>query len=313
MIKKKMPILSIIGPTSIGKTQLAFIFEKKFPIEIVSVDSAMIYREMDIGTDKPTPQILSKIKHHLIDIKNPDENYNVGDFYQDAHRLINEIHNKKKIPLFVGGTLMYFNQLYYGLNKLPSSSDETRKFINNLAKKYTWETLYTNLKNIDLKSATKITKNDSQRIQRFLEIYLLTGNQPSSFLSTSMPLSKEFNVITIKLITDDRSLLHDKIEQRTKKMFDSGFVDEVISIKNKYNLSTDSKSMKAIGYKQIMSFLDGKLSHDEIIEKTIFATRQLAKRQITWLNKFEKAVQIRDITKIPTSLLTKIEKNLHFL
>ena len=128
-----------------------------------------------------------------------------------------------------------------------------------------------------------------------------------------MPLSKEFNVITIKLITDDRSLLHDKIEQRSKKMFDSGFVDEVISIKNKYNLSTDSKSMKAIGYKQIMSFLDGKLSHDEIIEKTIFATRQLAKRQITWLNKFEKAVQIRDITKIPTSLLTKIEKNLHFL
>ena len=313
MAKTKLPILSIIGPTAIGKTELAFIFEKKYPVEIISVDSAMIYREMDIGTDKPNSKILSKIKHHLIDIKDPNENYNVGDFYQDAHRLINEIHKRKKIPLFVGGTLMYFNQLYCGLDKLPASSKETREFINNLAQKYTWETLYSNLKKIDLKSAKKITKNDSQRIQRFFEIYLLTGNRPSSFLSSSKPLSKEYNVMTIKLIIDNRTLLHNKIEQRTKKMFEDGFIDEVTTIRNKYNLSCESKSMRAIGYKQIMSFLDGKLSYDEIIEKTIFATRQLAKRQITWLKKFENAVEISNIGKIPTSFFTKIEKNLHFL
>ena len=313
MNKRKLLILSIIGPTSIGKTELAFSIEKKYPVEIISVDSAMIYREMNIGTDKPNLKVLSKIKHHLVDIRDPNEGYNVGDFYQDAHRLINEIHKRHKIPLFVGGTLMYFNQLYAGLDKLPKSSLATREFINSLAKKYNWESLYNYLKEIDLQSIKKITKNDSQRIQRFLEIYLLTGNAPSSFLSSTKPLSNEFDVLTIKLTANDRSYLHNRIEQRTKKMFANGFIDEVTMLKNKYHLSLQSQSMKAIGYKQIMWFLDGKLSYDDVIEKTIFATRQLAKRQLTWLKKFKNATELNDISELPRSFFNKLEKSLQFL
>ena len=186
MIKIKLPIFSIIGPTSIGKTQLAFDIEKKYPVEIISVDSAMVYREMNIGTDKPDAKILSNIKHHLVDIRDPNEHYNVGDFYHDAYELIDKLHKKDKIPLFVGGTLMYFNQLYYGLNKLPRGSLSTREFINSLAKKYSWESLYDCLKKIDSTSVTKITKNDCQRIQRILEIYILKlASQPESFASAT--------------------------------------------------------------------------------------------------------------------------------
>ena len=313
MIKIKLPIFSIIGPTSIGKTQLAFDIEKKYPVEIISVDSAMVYREMNIGTDKPDAKILSNIKHHLVDIRDPNEHYNVGDFYHDAYELIDKLHKKDKIPLFVGGTLMYFNQLYYGLNKLPRGSLSTREFINSLAKKYSWESLYDCLKKIDSTSVTKITKNDCQRIQRILEIYILTGKTPSSFLSVIQPLSKKFNLITVKLLDSNRLRLHKKIEERTKLMFNNGLIDEVINLKKKYNLSIKSQSMKAIGYNQVMRFIDGELSYDDAINKAIFATRQLAKRQITWLKKFKNAIELDGVSKTPNSFFTKIEKSLQFL
>ncbi len=308
----KLPILSIIGPTSIGKTQLAFEIVKKLPAEIISVDSAMIYREMNIGTDKPNEEELMVFKHHLVNIKNPNENYNVGNFYQDANDLINDLHQRSKIPLFVGGTLMYFNQLYYGLNKLPEQSLETRNFINSLAEKYGWNNLYKCIEKIDKKSAEKITKNDQQRIQRTLEIYILTGKTPSSLFPESEKLSKRFNLTTIKLLANDRSSLHSRIEKRTKEMFKNGLIDEVSKIKEKYNLSLDSQSMQAIGYNQVMQHFDEKLPRDEIINKTIISTRQLCKRQITWLKKFESNFELNIDEKLPHSFFLKIEKCLQF-
>tara|TARA_B100001750_G_scaffold243339_1_gene258375 strand:+ start:634 stop:1575 length:942 start_codon:yes stop_codon:yes gene_type:complete len=313
MNKAKLPIFSIIGPTSIGKTQLAFDIEKKYPVEIISVDSAMIYRGMNIGTDKPNAETLSKIKHHLVNIRNPDEYYSVGDFYKDAHILIKNLHKKEKIPLFVGGTLMYFNQLYSGLNTLPKRCIETRNFIDFLAKKYSWGSLHECLKIIDSECIKKISENDHQRIQRNLEIYILTGKLPSSFFSEREDLAKKFNLITIKLFSENRNDLQNRIEQRTKEMFKNKLVDEVLYLKEKYSLSLKSQSMKAIGYNQAMRYLDGELSYSEAIIKTIFATRQLGKRQITWLKKFNDAIEVNIKDKLPNSFFSKIEKSLQFL
>ena len=205
MNKNKLPIISIIGPTSIGKSNLAIEFYNKYPVEIISVDSVMIFRDMNIGTAKPDKEVLKSIKHHLVDIKNPDDNYNVGDFYKDVCKLINSIHLNERIPLLVGGTLMYFNQLYNGLNQLPETSIIDRKFINNISDIYGWEKLHTCLKNIDYKTYQKINKADKQRIQRALEVYLITGKPISSFFSESVHLSEDFYLITLKMMCNYRS------------------------------------------------------------------------------------------------------------
>ena len=312
MNKNKLPIISIIGPTSIGKSNLAIELYNKYPIEIISVDSVMIFRDMNIGTAKPNNEVLKSIKHHLINIKNPDDNYNVGDFYKDVCKLIKSIHSNERIPLLVGGTLMYFNQLYNGLNQLPETSMIDRKFINNVSDIYGWEKLHACLKNIDYKTYQKINKADKQRIQRALEVYLMTGKPISSFFVKSTHLSEDFNLTTLKMICNDRSKLHKNIEERTKMMFQNGFIDEVISIRNKYPVTSDSQSMKSIGYKQVMSFINNEIDEKELFEKTIFATRQLAKRQITWIKKFSDGMEIDLENQTLQHLFGMIDKRLHF-
>ena len=312
MNKNKLPIISIIGPTSIGKSNLAIELYKKYPVEIISVDSVMIFRDMNIGTAKPNNEVLKSIKHHLINIKNPDDNYNVGDFYKDVCKLINSIHSNERIPLLVGGTLMYFNQLYNGLNQLPETSMIDRKFINNVSDIYGWEKLHACLKNIDYKTYQKINKADKQRIQRALEVYLMTGKPISSFFVKSTHLSEDFNLTTLKMICNDRSKLHKNIEERTKMMFQNGFIDEVISIRNKYPVTSDSQSMKSIGYKQVMSFINNEIDEKELFEQTIFATRQLAKRQITWIKKFSDGMEIDLENQTLQHLFGMIDKRLHF-
>ena len=312
MNKNKLPIISIIGPTSIGKSNLAIELYKKYPVEIISVDSVMIFRDMNIGTAKPDKEVLESIKHHLIDIKNPDDNYNVGNFYRDVCRLINSIHLNERIPLLVGGTLMYFNQLYNGLNQLPETSIIDRKFINNISNIYGWEKLHACLKNIDYETYQKINKADKQRIQRALEVYLITGKPISSFFSESMHLSEDFNLITLKMMCNDRNKLHENIKERTKMMFQNGFIDEVISIRKKYPVTSDSQSMKSIGYKQVMSFINNKIDEKELFEQTIFATRQLAKRQITWIKKFTEGMEIDLENQRLHHLFDIIDKHLHF-
>ena len=312
MNKNKLPIISIIGPTSIGKSNLAIELYNKYPVEIISVDSVMIFRDMNIGTAKPDKEVLKSIKHHLVDIKNPDDNYNVGDFYKDVCKLINSIHLNERIPLLVGGTLMYFNQLYNGLNQLPETSIIDRKFINNISDIYGWEKLHACLKNIDYETYQKINKADKQRIQRALEVYLITGKPISSFFAESVHLSEDFNLITLKMMCNDRSKLHKNIEERTKMMFRNGFIDEVMSIRKKYSITSDSQSMKSIGYKQVMSFINNEIDENELSEQTIFATRQLAKRQITWIKKFTEGMEIDLENQTLHHLFSMLDKHLHF-
>tara|TARA_B100001146_G_C16133699_1_gene413529 strand:- start:214 stop:1152 length:939 start_codon:yes stop_codon:yes gene_type:complete len=312
MNKNKLPIISIIGPTSIGKSNLAIELYNKYPVEIISVDSVMIFKDMNIGTAKPDKEVLKSIKHHLVDIKNPDDNYNVGDFYKDVCKLINSIHLNERIPLLVGGTLMYFNQLYNGLNQLPETSIIDRKFINNISDIYGWEKLHACLKNIDYETYQKINKADKQRIQRALEVYLITGKPISSFFAESVHLSEDFNLITLKMMCNDRSKLHKNIEERTKMMFRNGFIDEVMSIRKKYSITSDSQSMKSIGYKQVMSFINNEIDENELSEQTIFATRQLAKRQITWIKKFTEGMEIDLENQTLHHLFSMLDKHLHF-
>mgnify|MGYP006166618743 FL=1 len=312
MNKNKLPIISIIGPTSIGKSNLAIELYNKYPVEIISVDSVMIFKDMNIGTAKPDKEVLKSIKHHLVDIKNPDDNYNVGDFYKDVCKLINSIHLNERIPLLVGGTLMYFNQLYNGLNQLPETSIIDRKFINNISDIYGWEKLHECLKNIDYETYQKIHKADKQRIQRALEVYLITGKPISSFFAESVHLSEDFNLITLKMMCNDRSKLHKNIEERTKMMFRNGFIDEVMSIRKKYSITSNSQSMKSIGYKQVMSFINNEIDENELSEQTIFATRQLAKRQITWIKKFTEGMEIDLENQTLHHLFSMLDKHLHF-
>ncbi len=270
----------------LGKTKLAIHLEKKFPLEIISVDSAMVYREMDIGTDKPPKNILDTIKHHLINIRNPNEDFNVADFFHDTNQLIRDIHSRNKVPLLVGGSLMYFNSLYEGLSTLPKKNTSDRNLIDSLLEVYTPHDLHNCLKKIDLKTYNKIQSNDKQRIQRALEVYMSSGNPISSLLKNKKSFSESYDILTIKMFSSDRSVIHEKILSRMMDMFDQGLINETKYLLEKYKLTSDSQSMKIIGYRHVLDHLRDNSSIDDLKNKCLFATRQLAKRQITWLKQF---------------------------
>lgn len=298
-----------MGSTCTGKTDLAIDLQKRFPIEIISVDSAMIYREMNIGTDKPSQKILDTIKHHLIDIRNPDENYNVADFCSNIKNLIEDIHKRKKIPLLAGGSLMYFYSLYNGLSFLPNKNISNRSLIDHLLKKYSLKDLHECLRHIDDISFNKIQTNDKQRIQRALEVYMTSGRPISSFFDNKHTLLESFKVITIKIHSSDRAIIHKKILTRINHMFDRGLIEETAYIIKKYNLHSYSQSMKVIGYRQIMEYLGDKLTIDELKSKCVFATRQLAKRQITWLKQFPSNHSIDILNNDPTIIYKLVDSH----
>ena len=227
-----------MGSTCTGKTKLAIHLEKKFPLEIISVDSAMVYREMDIGTDKPPKNILDTIKHHLINIRNPNEDFNVADFFHDTNQLIRDIHSRNKVPLLVGGSLMYFNSLYEGLSTLPKKNTSGRNLIDSLLEVYTPHDLHNCLKKIDLKTYNKIQSNDKQRIQRALEVYMSSGNPISSLLKNKKSFSESYDILTIKMFSSDRSVIHEKILSRMMDMFDQGLINETKYLLEKYKLTS---------------------------------------------------------------------------
>ena len=308
----KEKIISLLGPTGIGKSSLAIKLKDKYPIEIVSVDSVMIYRDMNIGTDKPSDEILSSTKHHLINICDPNESYNVGQFYKDIRIIIKSIHDKNKIPLLVGGSMMYFNSLFNGLSLLPEKNIIERKFIDNLLKKYSCNQLHFCLKDIDPLSFKNIDKNDMQRIQRALEVYICTGKPITSFFNNKIKLSDEYDLLTFKLISEDRSLIHEKISMRTKNMFKNNLIDEVIHLVKKYSLTKENQSMRSIGYRQVIDHLSDNTSLQDLENKCVYATRQLAKRQITWLKRFNESLAI-DIADSDSGNIDKaIDNHLHF-
>jgi tRNA dimethylallyltransferase len=275
---------ALLGPTASGKSALAARLAQKHPIEIVSVDSAQVYRGMDIGTAKPAAAERSRVPHHLIDVVDPDQPYSAGQFRADAIRIVLDILGRGKVPLLVGGTMLYYRSLVAGLDELPQASLETRREINAEAEQRGWPALHAELAKVDPEAGQRIMPNDSQRIQRALEVFRLTGS-PLSALQGKSDARLPFELKGYCLIPA-RMHLHQSIERRFDAMLRAGLVEEVRGLKSRFRLSADLPSMRAVGYRQVWSFLEGEISETAMRKAAVVATRQLAKRQMTWLRGF---------------------------
>ena len=278
--------LVITGPTACGKSDLALEIARRFPVEIVSVDSAQVYREMDIGTAKPSNDIQLEIPHHLIDIRDPSEPYSAADFRQDAIAAVKDIQARDKIPLLVGGTMLYLKALKDGMATLPPANEEIRARITDLAKRQGWGVVHEKLRDVDPESAMRINPNDPQRLQRALEVYEITGKSLTAHHRKETPPCP-FELLEIAIMPPDRALLHQKIEARFDVMLESGFLREVGILYDRGDLDENLPSIKAVGYRQVWSHLQGNIDYSTMREKAIIATRQLAKRQFTWLRSWK--------------------------
>ncbi len=276
------PAIFLMGPTASGKTDLAVELAQKFPCDIISVDSAMVYRGMDIGTAKPAPAILEIAPHRLIDIIDPSEAYSAAQFREDALREMKQITEVGRIPLLTGGTMLYFRALQHGLSELPSADPEIREQIEKAASSQGWEAMHEQLREIDPVSAERIHPNDPQRIQRALEIYEITGRSMTDIQNEDSGSVLPYQLTKLVIAPDDRGVLHERIAQRFRHMLDEGLIEEVSSLKDR-GLDADLPSMRAVGYRQVLKYLEGDLTYEELVERGIIATRQLAKRQMTWL------------------------------
>jgi tRNA dimethylallyltransferase len=274
---------ALLGPTASGKSALALRLAEKHPIEIVSVDSAQVYRGLDIGTAKPTSAERARVPHHLIDLVDPDQRYSAGQFRGDAILAVQDILRKGKVPLLVGGTMLYYRTLAGGLDALPKADAALRAQISGEAKTRGWPALHAELAGIDPEAARRIMPNDAQRIQRALEVYRLTG-EPISSLQRGTAEPPPFALRGHALIPE-RANLHQAIEKRFDAMLRDGLVDEVSALRQRYALDAGLPSMRAVGYRQVWCFLEGKITREEMRAQAIAATRQLAKRQMTWLRK----------------------------
>ncbi|GAA6204780.1 tRNA (adenosine(37)-N6)-dimethylallyltransferase MiaA [Thalassotalea sp. SU-HH00458] len=279
---KQPPVICLMGPTASGKTALAFELFEQLPCDIISVDSALVYRDMDIGTAKPTTEELAKYPHRLINIRDASESYSAADFCQDALREIAEIRAKGRIPLLVGGTMMYFKSLIEGISPLPQADNEIRKGIEAEAKATSWHAVHQTLAEVDPEAGQRIHPNDPQRITRALEVYRITGNTLSQL--TAIKGEKLLgDVLQFAIAPKERSVLHDRIALRYEQMIAQGFEQEVVKLIARQDLHENLPSIRCVGYRQMWQHLHGEFDHDEMIFKGICATRQLAKRQLTWL------------------------------
>ena len=276
-------VLFLMGPTASGKTELAIEISKIIDSKLISVDSALIYRGMDIGTAKPDQETLKKFPHELIDICEPEDSFSVNDFIDLATTKIELAFKEDKLPILVGGTSFYFNALEHGISNLPASTDKSREHFNELLQKQGSEKLHDKLKEIDPKSAERIHPNDSQRITRALEVYDLAGETLSNLQGKKNHKKLKAQIKKI-ILMPKRSELHKRIEERFIDMIKNGFLDEVEGLKNNKKLNLDLASMRCVGYRQVWNYFDGMYNKKEMIEKAIVATRQLCKRQSTWLN-----------------------------
>ena len=283
MTSPEAPVVLLMGPTASGKTGLALALAGRLPVEIVSVDSAQVYRGMDIGTAKPSAEIRARTPHHLVDIVDPAEPYSAARFCADALRVIGEIRARRRVPLLVGGTMLYFRALQQGLSDLPSASPAVRERIAAEARQRGWPALHSELAGKDRATAARLHPNDGQRIQRALELIELTGRPASELLTPSGKSALALPVVKLAVAPPSRAVLHDRIARRFHEMIDAGFVAEVAKLRARGDLSPDLPSMRAVGYRQLWAHLDGRDALDAAIEKGIAATRQLAKRQLTWL------------------------------
>lgn len=277
------PIICLMGPTASGKTNLAVQLVQHFPLEIISVDSAMVYRSMDIGTAKPSADVLKIAPHRLINIRDPKEAYSAAQFRDDALREIADIIQQKKIPLLVGGTMLYFRALQQGLASLPSADAEVRKKITEQALALGWPALHEKLMHVDPAAAERVHPHDSQRIQRALEVYELTGKSLTSWQQESGEALSGYRIYNLAVAPQDRAVLHERIALRFKQMLDEGLIEEVQRLFVRGDLDLSMPSMRSVGYRQVWEYLQGNCTFAEMQERGIIATRQLAKRQLTWL------------------------------
>ena len=274
----------LMGPTASGKTGLALALAERFPVEIISVDSALVYRDMDIGTAKPTAAEMAQCPHHLIDIIDPTDAYSAAQFHSDANRLMDDIRARGNIPLLAGGTMLYFKALMEGLSDLPQADADLRAQLDTDAAREGWPAMHARLAALDAITAERLAPNDSQRIQRALEVCLLSGQPMSALLARGRDDAAQGHFLRLALNPDDRSWLHARIALRFHIMLEQGFLDEVSRIRARWQqLSLDLPSMRCVGYRQAWEYQDGLYDQAEFIERGIIATRQLAKRQITWL------------------------------
>jgi tRNA dimethylallyltransferase len=273
----------LMGPTASGKTDLAISLCKRFPCDVISVDSALVYRGMDVGTAKPDAATLARTPHRLIDFLDPEESYSAGEFVRDACREMDDIFSARRIPLLVGGTMMYFRALTRGIAKLPRADSAIRAAIDAEAAEQGWPAMHAELRTVDPGAAARIKPNDRQRIQRALEVYRSSGRPLSAWQKDSAPAREDISYLKIGLNIEPRSVLHDRIARRLDAMLQQGFVAEVERLRRRPGLTADHPAMRAVGYRQFWQHLDGDFGVDEARDRALFATRQLAKRQITWL------------------------------
>jgi tRNA dimethylallyltransferase len=296
-----LPAIFLMGPTASGKTGVAVELVQRLPVEIISVDSALVFRDMDIGTAKPDAATLARAPHHLIDIINPTEAYSAAAFRHDALHLMHDITSRKKIPLLVGGTMLYFKALRDGLSDLPQSDPEVRAELDDEIAQRGIKHLHQQLATVDAETAARLKPTDTQRIQRAMEIYRITG-QPMSALIQKTPLSPRgrgwgggelpYRIIPIALVPSDRAQLHARIATRFKAMLAFGLVDELRMLREKYPLHPNMTAMRCVGYRQAWQFMEGEIDDVQLLETGIAATRQLAKRQLTWLRSMPDNIEL---------------------
>ena len=276
-------VLCLTGPTAAGKSAATHALAQRWPIEIIVMDSATIYRGMDIGTAKPSAQEQHAVTHHLLDIRDPADSYSAADFQADATRLIREIRARGHFPLLCGGTLMYYKALREGLNDLPAAQADIRAQIDTQAQQMGWPALHQELSVYDPVTAARLSPNDSQRLQRAIEVYRISGKPLSAWIQQEREVAQDIDYTTLSLEPSERTVLHERIAQRYAQMMEQGLLEEVRRLHARPDLHTGLPSIRCVGYRQLWDHLDGQISREEAVERAIAATRQLAKRQLTWL------------------------------
>lgn len=301
-INSALPVIAIMGPTASGKTGLALDIAAKVDSEVISVDSALVYKGMDIGTAKPTQEEQAGVVHHLIDIIDPAQSYSVSQFVNDTNALIGDILARGKVPILAGGTMMYFNALINGISPLPKSDEKIRDEITQQAQRLGWSKLHDELRGVDPISGERIHPNDPQRITRALEVYRSTGKTLTHWQQEEGEKCP-YNIAQFAIAPADRAVLHERIATRFDLMLEQGFENEVVKLYERSDLHEDLPSIRSVGYRQMWQYLDGQLSYAEMRERGIIATRQLAKRQLTWLRGWE---QVTWLDTFANDNLTKI-------
>ena len=311
-MSEKPKVLVITGPTASGKSGLAEGLASRFPVDLICVDSATVYRGMDIGTAKPTSSIREQIPHHLIDIRDPSQPYSAAEFRHDATEVVAHVIAQGRIPCFVGGTMLYLKALKDGIAELPAADPEVREQILQQANAHGWPEVHKRLAEVDPESAARIHSNDPQRLQRALEVFEITGRTLTEHHEATVP-ECPFDLVEVAVIPQ-RDLLHLGIAERFHGMLETGFVDEVRVLFERDDLNSELPSMKAVGYRQIWSFLANELSYEEMVERAIVATRRLAKHQYTWLNAWQglhvmERAELSEVLKIPQVSTILMEGN----